>query len=59
MRMVAPHDGDVWGAVRADSAAGFVARGDIPFGLGDPPDIVGPNLTVVSEALLRADEPEG
>jgi 2-haloacid dehalogenase len=58
IRMVAAHDWDVWGAMRAGCAAAFVARGDTPFVLGDPPDIVGPNLTAVSEAILRADEPE-
>jgi 2-haloacid dehalogenase len=57
MRMVAAHDWDVWGATRAGCAAAFVARGDVPFALGEPPDIVGPNLTAVAEAILRKDEP--
>jgi 2-haloacid dehalogenase len=57
MRMVAAHDWDVWGAMRADCAAAFVARGGIPFSLGDPPGIVGPDLTAVAEAILRVDEP--
>lgn len=58
MRMVAAHDWDVWGATRAGCAAAFVARGDIPFPLGDPPEIVGPDLTAVSEAILRVDDPQ-
>jgi 2-haloacid dehalogenase len=57
VRMVAAHDWDVWGAMRAGCAAAFVARGGIPFPLGDPPDIVGPDLTAVAEAILRVDEP--
>jgi 2-haloacid dehalogenase len=57
MRMVAAHDWDVWGAMRADCAAAFVARGGIPFSLGDSPGIVGPDLTAVAEAILRVDEP--
>jgi 2-haloacid dehalogenase len=57
MRMVAAHDWDVWGAMRAGCAAAFVARGGIPFSFGDPPDIVGPDLTAVAEGILRVDEP--
>jgi 2-haloacid dehalogenase len=57
MRMVAAHDWDVWGATRAGCAAAFVARGDVPFVLGELPDIVGPNLTAVAEAILRRDKP--
>jgi 2-haloacid dehalogenase len=57
MRMVAAHDWDVWGAMRAGCAAAFVARGDIPFSWGEPPNVVGPNLTSVAEVILRVDEP--
>jgi 2-haloacid dehalogenase len=57
MRMVAAHDWDVWGATRAGCAAAFVARANAPFALGEQPDIVGPNLTAVAEAILRTDEP--
>ncbi|MGH2663497.1 MAG: haloacid dehalogenase type II [Actinomycetota bacterium] len=57
MRMVAAHDWDVWGAMRAGCAAAFVARGDVPFSLGEPPDILGPDLRAVAEAILGADEP--
>jgi 2-haloacid dehalogenase len=56
VRMVAAHDWDVWGALRAGCAAAFVARGDRPFVLGQPPDIVGSDLTAVAEAILAADD---
>jgi 2-haloacid dehalogenase len=57
MRMVAAHDWDVWGAMRAGCAAAFVARGGAPFPLGQPPDITGPDLAAVAEAILNADDP--
>lgn len=57
MRMVAAHDWDVLGAIRAGCGAAFVARGDVPFALGEPPDIVGPDLSAVAEAILRGDQP--
>jgi 2-haloacid dehalogenase len=57
MRMVAAHDWDVWGATRAGCAAAFVARGHVPFALGEPPDIVGTDLTVVAQAILNVDAP--
>jgi 2-haloacid dehalogenase len=57
MRMVAAHDWDVWGATRAGCPAAFVARGGARFALGDPPDIVGGDLTVVAEAILNEDAP--
>lgn len=55
MRMVAAHDWDVWGAMRAGCAAAFVARGEAPFTLGEPPDVVGPDLAAVTEAILAVD----
>ena len=58
MRMVAAHDWDVWGALRAGCAAAFVARGSPPFLLGQPPDITGADLTAVAEAILKADAPQ-
>jgi 2-haloacid dehalogenase len=58
MRMVAAHDWDVWGAMRAGCAAAFVARGGAPFLLGQAPDITGPDLTAVAEAILNADAPQ-
>ena len=57
MRLVAAHDWDVWGAARAGCATAFVARHDAPFAVGKPPDILGPDLAVVAEAILRVDEP--
>lgn len=57
MRMVAAHDWDVWGAMRAGCAAAYVARTNVPFVLGSPPDLTGPDLTAVAEAILQVDEP--
>lgn len=57
MRMVAAHDWDVWGATRAGCAAAFVARSEAPFLVGEPPEIVGPDLTAVAQAILETDEP--
>ena len=53
MRMVAAHDWDVWGAMRAGCSAAFVGRGGAPFLLGKPPDITGPDLTEVAESILN------
>jgi 2-haloacid dehalogenase len=57
MRMVAAHDWDVWGAMRAGCAAAYVARTEAPFVLGEPPDVVGPDLLAVAESILLVDEP--
>jgi 2-haloacid dehalogenase len=59
LRMVAAHDWDVWGAIRAGCAAAYVARTDVPFVLGRPPDLAGPDLSAVAEAILAVDEPTG
>lgn len=59
MRMVAAHDWDVWGAIRAGCAAAYVARTDVPFVLGRPPELAGPDLSAVAEAILAVDEPTG
>jgi 2-haloacid dehalogenase len=59
VRMVAAHDWDVWGAIRAGCAAAYVARTDVPFVLGGPPDLAGPDLSAVAEAILAVDEPPG
>jgi 2-haloacid dehalogenase len=59
MRMVAAHDWDVWGAMRAGCAAAYVARTDVPFVLGSPPDLAGPDLSAVADAILLVDEPPG
>lgn len=57
MRLVAAHDWDVWGAMQAGCAAAYVARTDVPFVLGRPPDVVGPDLSAVADAILRVDDP--
>ena len=57
MRMVAAHDWDVWGAMRAGCAAAYVARTEAPFVLGSPPDLAGPDLSAVADAILEVDEP--
>jgi 2-haloacid dehalogenase len=57
MRMVAAHDWDVWGAMRAGCAAAYVSRTEVPFVLGRPPDLVGPDLSAVADAILGVDEP--
>ena len=59
MRMVAAHDWDVWGAMRAGCAAAYVARTDVPFVLGRPPHLAGPDLSAVADAILAVDEPTG
>ena len=57
MRMVAAHDWDVLGAMRAGCAAAFVARGGSSFQFGEAPDIVGADLTAVAEVIMSADAP--
>lgn len=51
--MVAAHDWDVIGAKRVGMHGAFVARSGRPYSsLGDPPDVVGPDLVAVAQALL-------
>jgi 2-haloacid dehalogenase len=57
MRLVAAHDWDVWGAMRAGCEAAYVARSGVPFTLGRPPAIVERDLSAVAEEILRLDEP--
>jgi 2-haloacid dehalogenase len=59
IRMVAAHDWDVWGATRAGCSAAYVARTQVPFVLGTPPDLVGGDLSAIAEAILEVDEPPG
>jgi 2-haloacid dehalogenase len=59
IRMVAAHDWDVWGAMRAGCAAAYVARTDVPFVLGRAPEMAGPDLSAVAEAIVAVDEPTG
>lgn len=56
LRLVAAHDWDVTGALRAGCAAAFVARGGAAIAaLYERPDVVGPDLESVAEAVLRAE----
>jgi 2-haloacid dehalogenase len=57
VRMVAAHDWDVWGAIRAGCAAAYVARRGAPFAIGTPPEVVGADLSAVADAILLVDEP--
>jgi hypothetical protein len=34
-----------------------VARSDVPFVIGEPPDVVGVDLSTVAKAILLVDEP--
>jgi 2-haloacid dehalogenase len=57
VRMVAAHDWDVWGAIRAGCAAAYVARTGVPFVIGTPPEVVGADLSAIADAILLVDEP--
>jgi 2-haloacid dehalogenase len=56
VRMVAAHDWDVLGAMKAGCSAAYVAR-TMPFSLGRPPDVTGEDLSTVADAILRVDRP--
>jgi 2-haloacid dehalogenase len=52
--LIAAHAWDVFGAMKAGWRAAFIAReGITPFPLGPKPDIVGPDLKVVADAILK------
>jgi 2-haloacid dehalogenase len=54
IRLVAAHDWDVTGAIRAGARAAFVARrGAILGPLSETPDIIEPDLMAVAGALLK------
>ena len=54
LRLIAAHAWDVYGAMRAGWRAAFVARRGIPlFPLAPKPDIIGPDLTAVTDAILH------
>ena len=54
IRLVAAHDWDVTGAIRAGSRAAFVARrGAILGPLSETPDIIEPDLAGVAAAILK------
>lgn len=53
LRLIAAHDWDVTGAIRAGAQAAFVARpGMILSGTAEVPDIIGPDLLAVANQLL-------
>ena len=53
LRLVAAHAWDIVGAMQAGCSAAFIARpGRILFPLTPPPDIVGPDLSVVTRQIL-------
>jgi hypothetical protein len=43
--------------MQAGCAAAYVARTDVPFVIGQPPDVVGADLSAVADAILDIDEP--
>lgn len=56
MRLVAAHDWDVSGAIRAGAAAAFVARpGMLLSAASETPDIVEPDLETVAAAIIDID----
>ena len=56
IRLVAAHDWDVTGAMRAGCAAAFVARPGMVLGpLSEHPDIVGPDLRAVTTQIIERD----
>lgn len=56
LRMVAAHDWDVTGALRAGLKAAFVARpGKVLNPLGDQPDIVGRDLREIAPLIIETD----
>jgi 2-haloacid dehalogenase len=51
--MVAAHDWDIAGAMRAGCAGAFIARPGMVLGpLQEPPDIIGPDLSAVAAQIL-------
>lgn len=56
IRMIAAHDWDVFGALRAGCLGAFIARQGKPYHpLYDKPGIVGTNLIDVAEQILKVD----
>ena len=56
LRLIACHDWDVTGAMRAGLRAAFLARGDESLNAaGDRPDIVGTGLARVAEQIIAMD----
>jgi 2-haloacid dehalogenase len=60
VRLVAAHDWDVTGALRAECAAAFIARpGQVMNPFGPQPDVRGVDLNEVAEKLLAAELEQG
>jgi 2-haloacid dehalogenase len=56
IRMVAAHDWDIAGAMRAGCAAAFIARPGMVLGdLQEKPDIIGANLDEVAQQIVERD----
>jgi 2-haloacid dehalogenase len=56
MRMVAAHNWDITGAMRAGCAGAFIARPGMVLGpLDETPDIIGKNLAEVTEQILKTE----
>lgn len=56
VRLVAAHDWDVFGALRAGCRAAFIARGGRPYHpLYAKPDVMGPDLAAVTDQILDLD----
>lgn len=54
MRMVAAHDWDIAGAMRAGCAGAFVARPGMVMGpLQEKPDIIGPDMRSVADQIIE------
>lgn len=54
MRMVAAHDWDVTGAIRAGASGAFVARPGMVLGpLSEKPDIIGKDLSEVADKIIE------
>lgn len=55
-RLIAAHDWDVFGALRAGCRAAFIARGGRPYHpLYDKPDVMAPDLAAVTDQILKLD----
>lgn len=56
IRLVAAHDWDVTGAIRAGATAAFVSRpGMVLSDASETPDVVGPDLDAVASAIIDVD----
>lgn len=56
IRLVAAHDWDVTGAIRAGALAAFVSRPGMALSdASETPDIIGPDLAAVAEAIIASE----